>query len=186
FELFNMPWMLEGDYRNFNYPHTCTGGVLTPTPDCFVTTIGSTGATAVNSFEVRNYDFDARLGLKVLNPRVYIGLGYMWRGNNAGYPRQTGLGFGVEKLPDLDQPWSIYGSVYYYGNVKGNFTDPGTLIGYQLAYNILKYQLGVTYTMGGSPLFIDAGLLGERAQNKVNAPGQYSDFAGYIGLGLKF
>jgi len=187
FSLFNMPWMLEGDYRNFNYPHNCSGVVPTaPTADCFVTTIGGTSSTAVPTFQVRSYDFDGRIGLKVFNPRVYIGLGYIWRGNNAGYPRETGIGFGAEKLPDLDQPWSIYGSVYYYGNVKGNFTDPGTLIGYQLSYNILKYQLGVTYVITGSPLFIDAGLIGESAKNKLNAPSNASNFAGYVGLGLKF
>jgi hypothetical protein len=188
FELFNMPWMIEGDYRNFNYPHNCSGTPTAPTPDCMVTSIGGASSTYVPYFQVRSYDFDGRIGLKVFNPRVYIGLGYIWRGNNAGYPRETGIGFGLEKLPDLDQPWSVYGSIYYYGNVKGNYTDNNAVppLSYQLSYNILKYQLGVTYVITGSPLFIDAGLIGDSAKNKLNAPGDSSNFAGYLGLGLKF
>jgi hypothetical protein len=189
FSLFNLPWMVEGDFRQINYPHNCTSGVgvgITPTADCYVTTIGVTGQTAVPQFTARSYDFDGRLGLRVFNPRIYIGVGYIFKSNNAGYPHLSNIGFGAEKLPDLDQVFSVYGSVWYYGNVKGNYTDPGTGIGYQLAYNILKYQLGVTYSFKGAPLFIDAGILGESGRNKSNAPDNYSNFAGYAGLGLKF
>jgi hypothetical protein len=185
FGLFDLPWMLEGDYRNFNYPHNCSGTPSAPTPDCYVTTIGGTGSTYVPYFQVRSYDFDGRLGIKVLNPRIYIGLGYIWRGNNAGYPQLTGIGFGAEKLPDLDQTWSVYGSIYYYSNIKGSFVDP-TGISWNMQYNALKYQLGVTYALGTSPLFIEAGILGERDQGKLNTPGDFNDFAGYVGLGLKF
>ncbi len=183
FNLLNLPWMLEGDYRQINYPHNCTGA---GDASCLVTTIGQTGQTFVPEFQVRSYDFDARLGLKVLNPRIYIGVGYIWKQNNAGYPKISAVGFGLEKLPDLDIPFSVYGSVYYYGNAKGNFTDPGTGIGYQLAYNILKAQFGLTYSFQNSPLFIDAGVLGESYKNKTNAPADGSNFGPYVGLGIKF
>ena len=63
---------------------------------------------------------DGRLGLKVVDPRIYIGIGYLSRSENYGYPRQGGFGFGTEKLPDLDQPFSVYGSVWYYPNVSAN------------------------------------------------------------------
>ncbi len=184
FPLFNIPWMLEGDYRQFNYPHNCNG--TAGDPSCYVTTIGSTGQTFVPQFTVRDYDFDVRLGLRVLQPRIYIGVGYMWKGNNAGYPRMSNIGFGIEKLPDLNQPFSVYGSAWYYPNVKGNFTDPGTGVGYQLAYNILKTQLGFTYAFQGSPLFLEAGVLGESQKNKSNAPTDGSNMAIYAGIGLKF
>ncbi len=185
FNVFNLPWMIEGDYRQINYPHNCTGGTAAPTADCYVTTIGGQGSTAVPAFEVRSYDLDARLALKVANPRIYIGVGYMWRGNNAGYPKMSNVGFGLEKLPDLNHPFSIYGSVWYYGNVKGTFTDP---VGnnYQLAYNVLKAELGLAYSFQNSPLFIEGGVLGESAKNKTNAPSDASNFGPYVGIGLKF
>ncbi|HET9028780.1 MAG TPA: copper amine oxidase N-terminal domain-containing protein [Candidatus Aquilonibacter sp.] len=186
FNLFNIPWMVEGDYRQFNYPHNCTNP-LGPSADCFVTGIGGNYQTAVPSFTVRDYDFDARLGIRVLNPRVYIGVGYMWKGNNAGYPRMSNIGFGIEKLPDLDQAFSVYGSLWYYGNVKGN-TDASYSGGtsYALAYNILKAQLGFTYSFANSPLFLEAGVLGETMKNKTNAPSDASLSAIYAGIGLKF
>jgi len=186
FNLFNIPWMVEGDYRQFNYPHNCTN-LAGPTPDCMVTGIGGNYQTAVPQFTVRDYDFDARLGIKVFNPRVYIGIGYMWRGNNAGYPRMSNLGFGIEKLPDLDQAFSVYGSLWYYGNVKGTTSasySGGTA--YQLAYNVLKAQLGFTYSFANSPLFLEAGILGESQKNKTNAPSDGSNSAIYAGIGLKF
>jgi len=197
FNLFNLPWMLEGDYRQFNYPHNqgvpTPVGPISPCPvpadqGC-VTVIGGAGNTFVHAFVVRDYDFDARLGLKVADPRIYIGVGYMWRGNNYGYPKLRNFGYGAEKLPDLDQPFSVYGSVWYYPNVNGNCgvavcpTGPFTL-----AYNILKYQVGGTFTFGqtGFPLFIDFGYLGDNGRNKTNAPIGFTHNGGYVGLGLKF
>ncbi|MDE2481595.1 MAG: copper amine oxidase N-terminal domain-containing protein [bacterium] len=184
FNLFNLPWMLEGDYRQINYPHNCAGP---NDPGCFVTTIGQTGSTFVPAFQVRSYDFDARFGLKIADPRIYVGIGYMFRANNAGYPKMSNIGFGLEKLPDLDHPFSVYGSVWYYGNVKGN-TDAAFTGGtsYQLAYNVLKAQIGVAYSFANSPLFIEGGVLGESYRNKTNAPSDGGNFGPYIGLGLKF
>ncbi len=196
FNLFNLPWMLEGDFRQYNYPHNQTvvtppggpGAIPCPAsgePGC-VTVIGGNGTTFVPAFTVRDYDFDGRLGLKVADPRLYVGVGYMYRGNNAGYPRLRGVGFGVEKLPDLNQSFSIYGSAWYYPNVKGNFSDPNGNT-FNLAYNILKYQVGGTFTLGEKvPLFIDFGFLGDRGQNKSNAPSAFSENGPYVGLGLKF
>ena len=116
FDLLNLPWMVEGDYRQFNYQH----------PNGFVTVIGDNGAAFVPAFNARDYDLDARVGLRVLQPRIYIGVGYIWRGNNAGYPSVNGVGFGLEKLPDMNRPFSFYGSAYYYPSVKGTI-GPFTL-----------------------------------------------------------
>ncbi len=187
FDLFGLPWMLEGNYQQINYPHNCESGVTVPVPDpdCYVTTIGGQGSTAVPAFTVRNYDFEGKLGIKIADPRIYIGVGYLWRSNNAGYPKLGNVGFGLEKLPDLNHPFSVYGSVWYYGNVKGNFTDPSGNA-YALAYNILNYQLGITYAFGQSPLFIEGGAVGQSLHNKSNAPSNASNFGPFIGLGLKF
>jgi len=209
--LAGLPFMLEGDYRQYNYPHnqgiaTPAGGPAfagcgsppAPLPGgttaaggdqgC-VTVIGppGSGQTFVPAFSVRDYDFDGRLGLKVLDPRVYIGVGYMYRTGNYGYPRVRGVGFGLEKLPDLDQPFSIYGSAWYYPNVRGTCgTDVCPTGPYTLAYNILKYQLGGTFNFGASPLFLDFGFLGDRGRNKSNAPVDFSHNGAYVGLGIHF
>jgi hypothetical protein len=187
FDAFNLPWMLEGTFEQYQYPHNCA--VFAPpasSADCNVTTIGQTGQVQVPAFEARDSDFDARFGLKVADPRIYVGVGYIWRSNNYGYPRETGFGFGAEKLPDLNQPFSVYGSIYYYPNMKGSFTDPGTGIGYELAYNMLKYQIGGTVAFGNSPVFLDLGWMGNSLKNKTNAPVDTTTNGPYAGIGIKF
>jgi len=187
FNAFNLPWMLEGNYEQFQYPHNCTTFAPPASSlDCNVTTIGSTGQVQVPAFTARDSDFDVRFGLKVADPRIYIGIGYMFRDSNYGYPRQTGFGYGAEKLPDLNQPFSLYGSLWYYPNSKGNFTDPGTNVGYELGYRVLKYQIGGTVAFGNSPIFLDLGWTGINGKNKVNAPADYSMNGPYLGLGIKF
>ena len=187
FDALNLPWMLEGTFEQYQYPHNCTSfNPPTSTTDCNVTTIGQTGQVQVPAFQARDSDFDVRLGLKVADPRIYIGIGYVFRSDNYGYPRQTGFGFGAEKLPDLDKPFSIYGSLWYYPNTKGGFTDPGTGIGYTLAYNLLKYQVGGTVAFGKSPVFLDLGWMGDSGKNKTNAPSDYTMNGPYLGLGIKF
>ncbi len=183
FNAFNLPWMLEGNFEQYQYPHNCAG---VGDPQCNVTTIGRTGQVFVPAFTPRDQDFDARFGLKVADPRIYVGVGYLWRTNNYGYPKESGFGFGAEKLPDLNQPFSVYGSAYYYPNAKGNFTDPGTGINYDLSYNILKYQLGLNYVFGGGPVFLDLGWQGINGKNKTNAPSDISANGPYLGLGIKF
>jgi len=196
FDAFSLPWMVEGDYRTFQYPHNqgvaTPAGPLSPCPvpgdqGC-VTVIGGAGQTFVPAFTAQDQDFDARLGLRVANPRIYIGIGYLYKTGNYGYPRLNGFGFGLEKLPDLDQVFSIYGSAYYYPNVRGTCgTDVCPTGPFALSYNVLKYSLGGALTFGkGSPIFLDFGFLGDSGKNKMNAPGNYTHAGGYVGLGLKF
>ncbi|HEY5341278.1 MAG TPA: copper amine oxidase N-terminal domain-containing protein [Candidatus Aquilonibacter sp.] len=182
FDAFNLPWMIEGNYDQYQYAHNCAGA---GDPQCNVTTIGGTGSTFVPAFTAKDTDADVKLGLKVADPRIYIGVGYLWRQTNYGYPRMNGLGFGLEKLPDLDHALSIYGSAWYYPNTKGTFTAPnGTE--YQLAYDYLKYQIGLNYVLGNSPVFIDLGWMGDRGTNKTNAPANTSENGPYAGIGIKF
>ena len=177
FNLFNLPWMIEGNYEQFQYPVNAGQQV---------TTIGGQGSyTIANGFQAKDTDVDARFGLKVADPRIYIGVGYLWRQSNYGYPREDGVGFGIEKLPDLNQPLSIYGSAYYYPNAKGTYTNPNGFQ-YSLAYNFLKYQVGLDYVLGKSPIFIDLGFQGLRGTNKTNAPVNLSENGPYAGIGIKF
>jgi hypothetical protein len=182
FDAFNLPWMIEGNYDQYRYPHNCAG---VGDPQCNVTTIGGAGSTFVPAFTARDTDADVKLGLKVADPRIYIGVGYLWRQTNYGYPRMNGFGFGIEKLPDLDHALSLYGSAWYYPNTKGTFTDPSG-VEYTLAYNYLKYQIGLNYVLGNSPVFIDLGYMGDRGTNKTNAPVNTSESGPYVGLGIKF
>ncbi|HET7815431.1 MAG TPA: copper amine oxidase N-terminal domain-containing protein [Candidatus Baltobacteraceae bacterium] len=209
FNLLDLPWMIEGDYRQFNYPHNqlaqttalnqgqvcdgLNGHAAGGDPGC-VTAIGGQFSTFVPAFTARDYDGDARLGLKVLDPKIYIGVGYMWRSGNYGYPRLTGVGAGLEKLPDLqNNGFTWYGSYYYYPNVKGSGTGCLTLgcvppgSSYDLQYNIMKYDIGGAFTFGQNvPLYIEFGFLGDRGLVKTNAPVGFSENGPYVGLGLKF
>jgi hypothetical protein len=188
-----LPWMIAGDYRSYSYPHNAGP----------VTVIGGYSQVAVPAFTARDTDVDARLGLKVADPRIYVGVGYLWRQENYGYPRQSGLGFGAEKLPDLDHALSLYGSVYYYPTISGNFTyppnaytaaaglcsaaaAPATCSSSQFQQSMMKYQIGGTYNIGLGGIFVDAGFLGDRIRGKLNSPSDSAHAAGYVGLGVKF
>jgi hypothetical protein len=201
FPAFGLPWMVEGDYRSYAYQHNgcsaaafaAAGGVSgaapcgDPTRQGFVTTIGGGGQTYVPGFTARDTDIDGRLGFKVVDPRIYVGVGYLSRAENYGYPRQNGFGFGVEKLPDLDHPFSIYGSAWYYPSVSANFTGPG--VAGRFSYRDLKYQIGATYTLGsfsGIGVFIDGGFLGDSLRSQSLAPSDSSHSGAYLGLGLHF
>ncbi len=181
FNLLKLPWMLEGDYRQYNYQH----------PNGYVTAIGGLFSTYVPAFTARDYDLDVRLGLRIAKPRIYLGVGYMWRGNNAGYPALNGAGVGLEKLPDLNRPFSFYGSAYYYLSVRGTCAcvsnlGPGFNGPYTIGYSILKYDLGVLYSFQNIPLFIEGGYLGDRGWNQMSAPAPFSESGPYVGIGLKF
>jgi hypothetical protein len=208
FPAFGLPWMLEGDYRQWSYPHNNnfsaaqvagTPGLIAPAcrgngavGEGCVTVIGANGQTNVPSFTARDTDFDGRLGLKIAEPRIYIGVGYLHREENYGYPKQNGVGFGAEKLPDLNQPLSVYGSIWYYPSISGNFTfppgAPPSLVGTtdKFQQRFLKYQVGGTFTLGSSGLFLDAGWLGDTIRGKNLSPADASHSGGYVGLGLKF
>ncbi len=113
FPLFNIPFMVEGDWRHWTYP-TASGPVSAcPEAGC-VTIIGGGGQTFVPSFTAVQDDVDARVGIRVFDPRFYIAASYLWQQNNYGYPELRGWGFGGEKLPDLNQAIALYGSFYYY------------------------------------------------------------------------
>jgi len=198
-----LPFMVEVDYRQWNWQHNCAG---TGDQGCYVTTIGGLGQSSVPQFTGRDYDFDARLGLRILRPRIYLVGGYMWRGNNYGYPKETGAGVGLEKLPDLDHVFSFYGSALYFFGVNGNYQSVPLACGfrsstggsgstggtgssagctYNVGYNILKYDIGVSYTFTGFPLFIELGFAGDRGWNYNAAPIGFSEYGPYAGIGLK-
>jgi hypothetical protein len=196
FNLFNLPWMVEGQYRQFGYQHnqTATGvpantpctGALVGDPAC-VTVIGNGGQVFVPAFSPTDRDLDGRLGLKVADPRIYIGVSYLARWTDYGYPRQSGVGFGLEKLPDLNQTISAFGSAYYYPQVKGTCDIAACPGGpFDLEYRILRYEIGLTLSIPGTPIYIEGGWIGDSGRNKLNAPSDFSHNAGFVGLGIHF
>jgi hypothetical protein len=192
FGLGNIPFMVEGAYERWQYPHNCTGNGTSVafSPDCYVTTIGGAGNSPVmTNTQLNDQNAEARVGVRVLDPRVYVGVGYMWVTTNYGYPSMNGVGFGIEKLPDLNHAFTAFGSLWYYPNIKGSYTNvttaPISPLTYQLQYNILKYQIGVNYVIGNSPIFVEAGWLGNQWSNKENAPINRSYNGPFAGLGFR-
>ena len=128
----------------------------------------------MNSFDARDTDIDGRFGIGIANPKIFIVGSYDTRYGNYGYPRIMGFGGGLEKLPDFTQPVSIYGSVLYYPQLSGDYTDIfGN--GEKLQYRSLKYQAGLTINVPKTPLFLDAGFLGNHLTAKQNAPSNESE-----------
>jgi hypothetical protein len=172
-----------------------------PDPGC-VTVVGfqqvqafnGLGQAYVPAFKATESNFDARLGFKIADPRIYVGIaGFFKHYNYLGYPNTSGFGVGAEKLPDLDQPFSVYASGYYYPNVQGNYTYPtsvflGPLSGQtiKLGYATLTYQGGVTIDLGKTPIFLDLGYEGEHSTGRQNAPANNTITAPFAGLGLHF
>lgn len=132
---------------------------------------------------VRESDADVRAGLKVGGPRLYASVSYLNRGSTLE-PRERGLGYGIEKLADVDQNFSIHGGVWYYPNVGGNYRN-GARTG-DISYHLVRYYIGASFQAQGSPLFLDAGFLGDNASVRTDAPNGFKHQGPYVGLGVHF
>ncbi len=151
------------------------------------------GQAYVPAFTAQENEGNVRLGFKIFDPRVYLGVGYLSKTYDyLGIPRLSGAGFGATKLPDLEHPLSLEGSVWYYPRIAGNYTYPtspllGPLSGQTipLSYAYWKYRAGATVKLG-SALFVDFGVAGERATARVNAPSDTTVNAPYAGVGIHF
>ncbi len=125
-----------------------------------------------------------RAGIKVTGPRIYGAVSYLTRGSNFE-PRQHGVGYGIEKLADVDQNFSLHGSVFFYPNVSGLYTLGGAG-SYGLSYREVRYLIGASIEPNHSPLFLDAGFLGDRSNVRTDAPVGFNHQGPYIGLGVHF
>jgi hypothetical protein len=142
------------------------------------TTIGG-GTALTNVFQARQSSLDGRLEYRIAAPRIYVGVGYLHTENNYGYPQLNGVGFGVEKLPELRSGLSIFGSAFYYPSASGTYGV------YRQSYAITKYDVGLALAIHRSPVYLYGGYDGDRYTAKTNAPiGQIHD-GPYAGLGVK-
>jgi hypothetical protein len=189
FPLFGFPWEIGGDYTGLSYPHNA-GAPPTSCPSSgnqgCVNIIGGQGKqTYVPAFSARETDIDFELGVKLADPRVYLDFGYLTRWNNYGYPRETGIGVGINKLPDLEKPFSTYASFFYYPSIQGTYhTANGTAD--VLEYIVIKWSVGESISFGKFPLYLDVGYNGENGAGRKSAPEGYSYAAPYAGLGFHF
>ena len=205
FSFDNLAFLAEGDYRQFRYPHrgsdnydgnpnspnfSGSGICGSQSPpgggEGCVTVLGpNAGQAFVNSFDARDTTIDGRFGIGIAHPKIFLVGSYLQRYTNYGYPRLSGAGGGLEKTTNFDQAVDIYGSVLYYPQISGNYTDINGN-GQQLQYRLLHYQAGLNINVPRTPLFLDFGYLGDRGTEKRNAPGSFSENALYGGLGLHF
>jgi hypothetical protein len=199
FPLGKIPVMVEGYAEQYAYTHPggagippgtpCTAG-LAGNPAC-VTTIGGGSNIFVPQFQAVEGNAGARVGVQVANPRIYVAASYLWATTNYGYPRMHGYGFGIEKLPDLDHSFSVFGSGYYYPLVQGNYTDPNTGTNFNVQYRYLQYQAGLAFSIptaqfGRAGLFLEAGYMGNSKVNRQFMPSNGRESGGFAGIGIHF
>lgn len=183
------PVTLKVDYREDSYVTSDTAtDSLNNQYTTFATIDGGIAQTPV--FLAKQSTLDARLEYKVASPNINLGIAYLQTSDNFGYPHLTGLGGGIEKMPDLRHGINWYGSAFYFPTVSGTYTltnpassNAGT--SYRQQYAILKYDIGVALVLGHSPLYLYGGVSGDRYTAKLNAPIGQTHGGPYIGLGLK-
>lgn len=185
----NSPLAVKADYREDSYITTINqqnafGAYLTR----FSTIDG--GVASVPVFLARQSTLDTRLEYKITKPNVYIGLGYIQTSNNYGYPHLGALGFGIEKLPDLNTPVTPYASVFYYPGASGNYTvsnaaSPNNNTTYKQVYAITKFDVGLAASLKHFPIYVYGGFSGDRYTRHQNAPIDQTHSGPYLGLGLK-
>jgi hypothetical protein len=184
----NGQYALKVDYRQDVYVTSDNVDANGNSYTQFATIDGGTALTPV--FLAQQSNLDARLEFRVAPSHVYVGVGYIYTGTNYGYPHLSGLGAGVEKLPDMKSGISLYGSAFYYPTASGNYTvadptSPNNGMTYKQHYSILKYDIGLALVLGRSPVYLYGGFSGDQYAVKQNAPiGQTHD-GPYIGLGVK-
>jgi len=147
------------------------------------------GVSAVPQFRARQSTIDGRLLFRIASPHIYVGASYLQASTNYGYPQLRGVGGGLEKLPDFTGGLGYYGSVFYYPTVNGTYTvptGPNAGVQFKQEYRIVRYDVGINYDFGSSPIFIYGGYSGDQYTAKQNAPINQTHSGPYVGLGIKF
>jgi hypothetical protein len=177
--------LLEGEYSVWNWPH----------PAGPVTALGHGGSSLVAAFSGKDQNLTGDFGIRIMGnvlPRVYFIEGYMSEWSNYNYPRIGGIGYGLEKLPDLDHVLSVYGRYWYGQNIKGRYPPVaagGVLYpAGSLAYHLQKYDVGFNWLFAGvsAPVYFDAGFQGEGWHGGITAPSDRLYYGPYAGFGIKF
>jgi hypothetical protein len=184
--LFLGPFAIVGDVRGDQYRTTRNATDISGSPlTGFQTIDGGFATTPV--FQASQTNVDGRLEYQIVKPRIDIAGSYINLWNNYGYPRLTGGGFGLDKLPDFEHDLGWYGSFMYYPSVKGTYTVPsGPGVGglFSQQYQLYKYDIGIDY--GGSSIYMVLGYNGDRYIARSAAPVNQTHEGPYLGLGVHF
>jgi hypothetical protein len=204
---FSLPFMIDAEWRDYHYQHTSNVAAAPSNycqtapmdPGC-VTLVGHLGyqqllgfgQTFIPSKVSIDQDVGLHVGVKMLDPHVYLGAGYGYRRiDDIGSPF-FGFGFGVDKLPSLDHTVSFEASGWQYSNMRATYHGPsgaqyGALSGAVFApqYNVLTYRAGVTFTTRIGRYFWEIGELGDRGFPNSQAPSGFSHHAVFLGGGWR-
>lgn len=208
-------FMATLDYTNYSYAHPANNvlpaGIVAACPagdpGC-VTPVGfglynaRPGAALgtalyVPSFRAVDSETHFGVGTKIThdNYRLYLAAGYLWRTfNYSSMPSQNGFGLGLEKLPDFEGRFSLYGNFWAYSDMHGSTNAPtsallGTLSGTPLNvdYRMYTFKLGATWSFANSPLFADLNVAGDREDGRnFNVPSSALHTALSLGIGAHF
>jgi hypothetical protein len=183
------PFAIKVDYRQDVYGTTSSvvdayGNHYTG----FATIDG--GYAFTPEFVGRQSTLDGRIEYQIARPRIYVGVSYLHTANNYGYPQLNGVGFGVEKLPELRQGLSFFGSAFYFPNASGTYTinnvaSPNNGVSYRQQYAITKYDIGLALSAARFPVYLYGGFSGDEYRARAFAPINQIHDGPYIGLGVK-
>ena len=185
--LFLGPFAVTANVREDQYRTTHNFQDPSGNPQTIYNTIDAGTATIPVSTQ-RLTDWDARLEYQILKPRINIAGSYLNTWTDYGYPKLTGGGFGLDKLPDFESDLGWYGSFMYYPNIKGAYTvvspgSPNLGSTFFQSYSLFKYDIGITY---GKRIYVLVGYDGDRFLVKQNAPVSQTHSGPYAGLGFSF
>ena len=148
--------------------------VTTPPPPGSPITVFNTidgGVCVATPFKGRDSNIDGRLEYRIWKPaNLYIGAAYSQNSNNYGYPTLTGPGGGLEIMPNLDPKggWAWFASGFDFPSQTGTYTVNDTNSSnfsnvYRVRYNVIKYDVGISYTFSQNfPMYIYGGFGGDR------------------------
>jgi len=186
----NSPFAVKVDYRQYSY--VTSDNLIDGYGNHYtqVSTIDG-GSAFTPVFLARQSSLDARLEYQVAAPKIYVGVGYLQTSTNYGYPHLGAVGVGLEKLPDLNARLTPYGSAFYYPSASGNYTVSNAASSnnnttYKQVYAIVKYDVGLAYSLNHFPIYIYGGFSGDRYSKRQNAPIDQTHGGPYLGLGVKF
>jgi hypothetical protein len=204
-------WAAQVGYTSFSYNHSANGalpngvtfacpahdpGCVTPIGyQVYDRTLSPGPMNYLNAFSAQDTDTQIGLGSKIAPyERYYISAGFLIRGfNYLNYSAQSGFGFGLDKLPDVDRALSVYGSFWDYFTVHSNYTGPtaaglGALSAYPFNVNfrVFTYRLGATLRIPSTSFFVDLSAVGDRADSVGNGASSAQHNALLIGAGSRF
>jgi Copper amine oxidase N-terminal domain len=179
------PFAVKVDFRQDDY---VTNNDVSGNFTKFGTIDGGTALTPV--FRAQQSTLDARLEYFISAPQIYGAIGYIRTSDNYGYPALNGVGIGAEKLPELTQGISFFGSAFYYFNASGNYTvnEAGSTnfgLTFKQQYDIVKYDIGAALSARHVPVYLYGGWSGDRYIKKSGAPIDQTHGGPYVGLGIK-